>query len=175
MSSIFPILLLLGGIAGFALARPVWEDVSRLQAEREDLNQITASIDKSRERKDELLAELALLPKDGLARLKQMVPEESRREDILLMLTNIGRKNGVTVKSVTFTEARAQVEGDFASVDTSVAISGNYPSLVQYVKDVESALRLSDIERATVSATGKNPMEMQIVLRSYYVEKKILE
>lgn len=171
MSSIFPILLILGGIAGFALARPVWTDVSALRIEKTELGEITSSIDKSVKRKNELIKELDALPQDDRARLKLMIPEESRREDILLILSNIGRKNSVTLKSIAFTEAQARVAGDFASVDTSVTISGNYANIVEFIKDVEASLRLTDIERASLNTSGSSTLDMQLVLRSYYVEK----
>lgn len=175
MSSIFPIVLILGGIAGFALANPVWNDVSALRSERAELSSIMSSIEDSRNRKDDLMKELAAIPADKRARLGLMIPEESRREGILLMMTNIARKNGVEIKTISFTESRAVVEGDFASVDTALTVSGNYPNLIAFTKDVESALRLSDIERVAITSSGKSPFDLQLTVRSYYVEKRITE
>lgn len=175
MSSLLPILLILGGIAGFALANPVWNDLTALRNERTELTSIKGKIETSRTRKDGLMTELAALPSDKRARLAQMIPEESRREGILLIMTNIARKNSVEIKTINFTEARAKVEGDFASVDTALSVSGNYPNLMAFMKDVEASLRLSDVERANLTSSGKSPFELQLTVRSYYVQKKLLE
>jgi len=175
MNSILPILLILGGIAGFALANPVWDDLSALRNERTELSDIKGKIEQSRTRKDELMKELNALPADKRARLGQMIPEESRREDILLIMTNIARKNGVEIKSISFTESRAKIVGDFASVDTTLSVLGNYANLMAFAKDVESSLRLSDVERANIASSGKSPFDLQLTVRSYYVEKKLTE
>jgi len=175
MNSILPILLILGGIAGFALANPVWNDLSALRKERTELSDIKGRIEQSRTRKDELMKELEALPADKRARLAQMIPEESRREEILLIMTNLARKNTVEIKTISFTEARAKIAGDFASVDTALSVSGNYANLIAFTKDVESSLRLGDIERANISSSGKSPFDLQLTVRSYYVEKKLIE
>lgn len=141
-----------------------------------------AAADRFAEKQGELIVARANIPSEGLARLEAFLPDGVDNVQIILDLTALAARSGITLSDFDTTEAASGGTGTAAaptaeglplesgdpidSLDLTVSATGNYASFRAFLEGIEQSLRLLDVVNVSVvdSETGVYTYDMTIRL-----------
>lgn len=182
MRLITPLLLVIVAIlAGFFVTKPLYEDITTL---RGDISQYKQAIEKGKAFNEKLKvlvdARNALAPED-VARLSKMIPDTIDPARLIIELDTLAKKAGTagihTIKTADAKATEASSRDDRAgvrlydSVPVNFVISATYEQFTQFLKGVESNLRLIDITALTfVPSETSSVYDFSVTVRTYWLK-----
>ena len=174
MRYITPIILLILSIASFLVyTNPTFNEIKGLQTLSDSYNTALNNAQQLQQKRDALTTQYNSFSPDGLARLSQFLPDSADNIHTIIDLQGMAQAYGMAISSTKFTPtdssqdaasatasplaaagttAVAQATQDYGTFDLIFVTSGTYDSFIKFLKDVESSLRLTDIESVTFSS-----------------------
>lgn len=182
MRSITSILLFLGGIALiFWTAKPLWQEISSLQQERNVVSGTLSDLKNLENVRDDLLSKYNSIAKSDLEKLNQILPQSSDTGGALVSLERIAQDRGIRLKKVEFkTDVDNKVKviqspnSMFNTLDLSFIISSSYDLFKSFLDAIERNSRIIDITNISFSVGQTNLFEF-IVQADVYYGKDVLK
>ena len=115
---------------------------------------------------------------DSLARLKELLPDSVDNVALILDLNALAARSGLALSSIDVaqqsssggTTALPTDNGSpVGSVDLSLAASGSYPALRQFLDGIEKSLRLLDVENLSITGTDTGVYNYTMRIRLYWL------
>lgn len=198
MRFIIPILLLVASIASFVMfTNPTYSGpggVKELSAQIAQYNEALTNSQKLQEQRDALAAKYQSISPDSLARLSKLLPDNPDNIHLIIDIQRMAQSYGISITSIKFdanqdgtaTAAGGNTQlaaGNAAAVATALkdygifnlefSITATYENFLKFIKDVESSLRLSDIQ--SIEFTSNDPTKQvytfTVKMRTYWLKK----
>lgn len=165
----------------FGYVDPTYQKVKDLQAEEARFDE---ALDRSRELaeiKDQLLARYNSFSSNDLERLQKLLPDNIDNVRLVLDLDGIAQTHNMFIRNVIVSTDKARSgqtsntlgsdPNPARSVALSFSVTATYEDFIDFVKDLESSLRL--VDSASVMFTpqeGNNLYTYQISLNTYWLK-----
>jgi Tfp pilus assembly protein PilO len=182
MKALLPILFVViaGGIF-FGFINPTYTSVKVLKAEEATYD---GALTKSRELqsvRDQLLARYNTFSQDDLARLAKLIPDNIDNIRLIIDLDGIASNHGMHVRDVALNTGASQADrlksgeigaGDqrYDYVTLSFTVSGNYDTFRAFLDDLQSSLRLVDVDSVSFTSTATGIYDYGIGIKTYWLK-----
>lgn len=145
-----------------------WQQVSALRqtvAERQDLLQ----------KRQAILANVSSAYKEYQSKLSQadgakfaaLVPLRKDQAELVSALQDIANTSGVTVNEVRVTEdVAAGTSSQFKTLTLNLDLGGSYQSLRTFLTNLESYVRLLNVDTISVSQDARSPGKLQFTIKA---------
>ncbi|KKU19693.1 MAG: hypothetical protein UX31_C0025G0006 [Candidatus Nomurabacteria bacterium GW2011_GWA1_46_11] len=158
-----------------SLLIPKYKDIQNLRGERSALNGLLAEEQEAVQAVERLIRQYSSIAdlRDSLA---VTLPGEEGTASIVNQFQGIASTNGILMNSLSIRPLTIQPTGFEGIVEplgvlrVSMNIVGSYESLKEYLKAVETNVRIMDVQSIRVENAGLNtgPYEYQIEVDTYY-------
>lgn len=182
------------GAIFFLLTKPQYEQVQQLSAQ---IAQYNAALDKATELqtlKQSLLSKYNAFDPNALDRLQKMLPDHVDNIALILELDSLAERYGLALQNVdvsssggggaTGTQTAIDAVGGSTQLYDSLTLhfttQGTYATFMQFMSDLESSLRVVDLQSLTIAAapqnnnttpaTGSGQYTYTIVLKTYWLK-----
>lgn len=182
MKALFPVLFVViaGGIF-FGFINPTYTEVKVLQAEEAVYDN---ALTKSRELqsvRDQLLARYNTFSTTDLDRLEKLIPDNIDNVRLILDLDSIASGYGMHARNVSLNANASQASrvaggqvgpGDarYDYMTLSFSVNGTYDTFLAFLADLESSLRLVDIDSISFSSTPTGVYEYSVGIKTYWLK-----
>ncbi|MFN7088317.1 MAG: type 4a pilus biogenesis protein PilO [Candidatus Paceibacteria bacterium] len=159
-------LILIGGATFivFNLALPKWRAVQALRIEKDEKIALRNQLAQISAKAQELLARFEDLDRQSEP-IDRALPSEPRLPEMLAILSSLAAKNNLAISQVNFDDIltrpeRALVEAHKAvPIKINVYLAGRYPDFKNWLRALESELRLIDVEELNIQSLSDKPGE----------------
>lgn len=178
------IILIFGSIVlGAFYLRPQWQEFANLRIETEDLASVSSELDELIANRDTLIQTINSVSKDDLTRVNSALPQGVKSAEFLIMLEALANRNRVTLKQIDISSASvnksgqprpggaiaAPAKGTIQEFPISLSVSGSYEAFKEFLRDLESNLRLVDILEITFNSSGRaGNLDFSLRGKTYY-------
>ncbi len=171
MRFIFPSILILIAIATFVVfINPTYQSIKVLQADSSQYNTALTNSQKLQSERDALAAKYQTLSPDSLDRLSKLLPDNVDNIRLILNIQQIAQTYGMSISNIKFdatadddaasgsaTAAASQTDvansqKDYGIFNLEFATTGSYDNFLKFTKDLESSLRITDIQSVAFSS-----------------------
>jgi Tfp pilus assembly protein PilO len=171
MRIIFPTLLIAIAIASFLLfTNPLWQEVRVLNAEKAAFNEALSSSKQFQTLRGELVSRFNSFSRADLERLSRMLPDNPDSIRLITQIERIASDHGFVINNIKFEEPQTATETRFVG-ETAAATrpyqvftlefsvgGGRYGDFVALLSDLESSLRLIDVNTLAFSAVARGTL-----------------
>jgi Tfp pilus assembly protein PilO len=165
-----PLVLIGIAVAGFFLfTNPLYEQTSALRAESASYNEALDNSKALETERDKLTAKYNSIDPENLAKIKKLLPDSIDNIRLILEIGQIASPYGMVLKDVKYNVAPESnpsanteiVQGggvvtsgnkDYGVWDLEFSTAGTYTSFVNFLRSLESNLRIVDIASITFSS-----------------------
>lgn len=165
----------------FGYVDPAYQKVKELQTE---VDRFDEALDRSRELaeiKNQLLSRYNSFSSNDLERLQKLLPDNIDNVRLVLDLDGIARTHNMLIQNVTVSaDKAASVQSSntlgsdpnpYLSVALSFSVTATYEDFIDFIKDLESSLRLVDAASVTFTPRDDtNRYDYQISLSTYWLK-----
>lgn len=172
----FPAVIIFGGIfLIFAFMEfvfsPIQSKILEMQTETKHLQAVEKNLRELQSR-HENFAEFAAVTEENLIELKKLLPEKSLQEQFTAKIYKSAEKNKLVVNSLQVGEL-IPIENDnknFQKQSIKIKISGNYISILNFLREIEDGERFAKLENIFVENSGKNTVTCNAEFFIYVLE-----
>jgi len=178
MKTIFSIILILlaGGIF-FFYTNPQYENIKTLQAEASDYNTALTQSKTLIAERDTLKTQYDQIPAADLDRIQKLVPDSVDNVRLIIDINGIALNRGLTIRNIKITSGQSggttlgPDESPYGSIDLSFTVTSSYNTFQQFLQDLESSLRIVDVDSLSFTATDKTDQyDYNVSLRTYWLK-----
>ena len=183
-----PFALFLGSIAVIVfLIVPGWQQFLAVRADTKHLRDIDSEIDTLTQKRDALVQEISGISKDNFQRLDQVLPAAPQGPEFLVTLQQLAAAHGLQVDKLDLSETlstksriaeesarssfapagTAPKEGSYETVGASMELVGEYQPFKDFLHDLESYIRIIDVDTLTLSPS-KAGFDFKLTVKTYY-------
>ncbi len=157
--------------------RPYLNEIDGLKVNQSLLQKALEDSKELQKVRDVLLEKYNSITTDDLSRLSKIVPSDSETTKILVQLENAAGKAGVTVKNLnsSVNQSTPQPPSQLASSTPApgistldIRISASYESMKSFLDELQTSLRVIDIDGLNFTAADKNFYEITIKALTYF-------
>ncbi len=152
---------------------------TKVLAESVDKNkEVIEDISALEKARDQLLKKYQTIPETEIENVKKLLPDNVDTVRLAMDLDTIGAKYGVSVNQLTV--STEEKENNTSVVDTSTAPYGkvlvtfsviaSYSDFMQFIQDVESNLRITDIREISFKSAESGIYEFEINIETYWLK-----
>lgn len=175
MRFILPVFLIGVGIAIFLVfANPIYSDIGTLRTEVATYNEALNNSKALENERDKLTAKYNAIDTENLDRIKKLLPENVDNIRLILEIGKIGEPYGMVLKDVKYnatpnkdaaqTALASGIQAgaalakdsnkDYGVWDLEFSTTGTYNNFLNFIRDLQSNLRIVDISSINFSSTA---------------------
>ena len=192
MRYIIPTILLILSIGLFvAYTNPAYQQVKALRAQTAQYDTALANATKLQEERDALNAKYRALSPDDLTRLSSLLPDNADNIRLIIDIQEMAQSYGMTLSTIKFdttqtatgaagsaplastsASSAAATSQDYGTFDFTFSTTATYENFVSFLKDIESSLRLVDVESIDFSeaSAAKGMTTFTVSLQTYWLK-----
>ena len=193
MRLIFPILLVLISIASFVMyTSPAYQDVKALKVQIAQYDTALTNSKKLQEERDTLGAKYRSISPDALARLSKLLPDNADNIRLIIDIQQMAQSYGMSLQAIKFDAVQsgsaanaanplaastpssvAASSQDYGTFNLEFSTAATYGNFLSFLKDVESSLRLTDIQSIDFSSGDqtKTTNTYTVKLATYWLKR----
>lgn len=168
---LLPILLIILAIFSvFWYSWPQYQSTATLRAEIDDYDTALSQVNEIQQIRDRLLSRYNQLPQSSLYIMDRILPYSLERVRYLIELDQIALRSNLDVQDISFTapptpdqgsdDAPAAPSKPYESSRVTFSVSGPYPDVLSYLRDLERSAQLIDIVQVAVQARTEDDMQL---------------
>jgi Tfp pilus assembly protein PilO len=190
MRLLTPTILLIIAVLSFVMyTNPAYKDVQKLKAQAGEYNQALSNSQELQAERDALSEKYRSFPQDSLNRLNELLPDSADNIRLIINIQRIAQAYGMTLSAIKF-DATASTDkpanqlaaGSPAALADQSKLYGtfhlefttttNYTNFLKFMKDMETSLRLVDIESIDFMAGdfGTSNYTYTVKLKTYWLK-----
>jgi Tfp pilus assembly protein PilO len=159
---------------------PAYTEVKDLMAKKDQYTDILNKTKQIKQRRDALNSSYQSISEENRDRLNKMIPAEFNQILFLNDVTTLAKKQGVTLQDVTINGVQTEQAGSaiiigqaqkpYKTITVTFKVKATYPQFKQFLKSVESSLRLMDVINLSVAPDAKSfnaPAVYSIEINTY--------
>ena len=183
-----PIILIGVAVTGFFMfVRPDYQTITDLRAKAVSYDQALSNSKSLEAERDKLTAKYNSIDLDNLTKLQKLLPDNVDNIRLILEIEKIASPYGMVLKDVKYDTTSGKdttttksgigaiTNNDYGTWNLEFSTQGTYPNFLNFVKDLESNLRIVDISSidfssntSPVMATGTGNTGTNTVLSNSY-------
>jgi Tfp pilus assembly protein PilO len=173
MTRILPLIAIFLAIAlAFSYIEPTYSGTiadKRASIARSD--QVLAAAAAFQEKEDALNAAKNEIPEADLARLETLLPRSVDNVALILDLTALAARSGVTLSDINVlpVSETAEGQGTLGTVDLNLTAAGSYSAFRNFLKGIEKSARILDVVRLVVNNSETGVYRYTVSLRLYWL------
>ena len=145
------VLVVFGVAWTFLFWRPAGDELSEAQVERRVAEDRLVTLHAQHARLLSIESDLPRL-QSGIESLRAGVPDEAELAEFLLAVDEAGKSSGVVINSIAPTEPRMDSVTGLVIVDVSIASSGGYYQMLDFLNRLQDMPRVLTVEALGLSA-----------------------
>jgi len=166
MKGFTPVILIMVSIGMFYFyTTPGYEKLQELRARQTEYASALEAASQLDEVENRLVESYNMFSKADLAKLETLIPRSVEEDKILFNLDSIAKTYKVDIANISVVKEVAknrnanEVEDPTAlhTFRVSFAVSGTYPNIISFMRDVEKNLRMIDIVNLSFDNSKKDP------------------
>lgn len=162
-------------LGGWSLAVPSYPQIKELQAEKTQYESALANSRKLQEERDTLGKKYNAIPPESLNRLSKFIPDSADNIRLIIDIQRIAQAYGLSLSSIRYDagqtsaapaplapaapSAVAAASNDYGTFNLEFSVSASYENFLKFIKDLESSLRLVDIQSITFTTDTSSPID----------------
>ncbi len=177
------ILILISLGTSFVFTKPHYDAIKDLQSKVAEYDNALDNEAKLQRDRDALSNRYHSFPLSASERLVKMLPENADNIRLVIDIQKIAVANGVSIVSAQFDSTNGAKTNsntadeknpkDYGVFTLGFSITGSYKSFLQFLKAMESSLRVNDIQTVAFSAgDAKDTYTYAIELKTYWLRAK---
>lgn len=192
MRFIVPTILLILSVTSFVVfTNPSYKEVKSLKAQVAQYDTALTNSRKLQEQRDALGAKYRSLPSDQLERLEKLLPDNADNIRLIIDIQQMAQSYGMSLATIKFDAGQtggaaaaasplssatsaevAAASRDYGIFDLTFSTTATYENFLKFLKDVESSLRLVDVQSVDFSAgdPSKGTTTFTVKLRTYWLK-----
>lgn len=180
MRPIIPTIIIVASLgAVFGFVNPRYEEVKVLQAERAQYQEALNNAQQLQKVRDSLLSTYNALPKNDLEKLKKLLPDHVDNVRLIIDISDIARRYGLSLKSVKNVETNKQNPNGpeidlnqdlYGSAALNFSVSSPYSNFIAFLKDLEQSLRVVDIESLEFDTKEGSIYDFNLGIKTYWLK-----
>ena len=193
MRFIFPSILILIALATFlAFVNPTYQAAKVLQADSAQYDAALTNSAKLQSERDALNAKYLTLSPDSLDKLNKLLPDNADNIRLIINIQQMAQTYGMSISSIKFDSAAAtdgstsnnplaaasvsqvaQSQQDYGTFNLEFSTTGSYDNFLKFLKDLETSLRITDIQSITFSSDTdptKTGYTYDVKLQTYWLK-----
>lgn len=157
--------------------------LDEIRAVREVNNQYQEAIDNSAKLvkvRDNVLQAYNSISETDRDRLNKLVPDNVDNVRLIIdVKDDIAARHGLALKSIKTDSPETQTGGQqsaggndkYGVVKLSFSVTTTYDNFVNFLKDIESSLRIMDVSHLSVSAGDQGTYDFSVELKTYWLKQ----
>lgn len=194
MRFIVPTILLLLAIASFVMfTDPAYQAVKNLKVVAAQYNTALTNSRELQQQRDSLNAKYRAISPDALVRLSKLLPDNADNIRLVIDIQQMAQSYGMSLSAIKFDAGQtaaatsaagnqlaagtpanvAQASKDYGVFDLEFSTTSSYDNFLSFLKDIESSLRLTDIQSVTFSSGDVAKIGLTtytVKLRTYWLK-----
>lgn len=190
MRFIIPTILLILSIGSFVgFTNPAFQKVKALKAQAAQYDTALTNARKLQTQRDTLNTKYRSLPPASVARLEKLLPNTADNIRLIIDIQQMAQSYGMSLSTIKFDAGQgtaaasgalssassaevAAASQDYGTFDLTFSTTATYANFQSFIKDVESSLRLTDIQSVDFSAGDqqKGTTVFTVKLRTYWLK-----
>ena len=169
------LLLLIAGAAFFGYTRPTYTKIQDLQQQSAQLDGILNEASEFQQLKSQLMTRYNALPSDVLDRLNKLLPDHVDNVRLILDVDSLAAQDSLALDNVIINTDSSSTDGSttatpssalgalgtdkttYGSLTLQFKTSGTYENFTQFLRQLESSLRLVDVVGLSAQADAIDP------------------
>lgn len=182
------VLFVLAAAVFFGYTKPTYDQVRSDRAKVTQLDQLLEQRKSFDIKKAQLISMLNAFPPESMTRLKRMLPDHVDNVRLVLDLDTMASRYGMSIQDVTINRAESANTDNsvlgaintqtsvYDSLTMQFSMRGTYDNFVSFLNDLESSLRLVEIEAITLnpdtgaSVGGEPVYRISVTVRTYWLK-----
>ena len=180
MKNLIPVVFIILSILGFYyLIRPIYD---RIPVLNQEISQYKIAVEKAKELSDlvvELGQKYSAISVDRLAKLDKIIPSNPDNMHLAADISAVAGRSAVTVKSLNVADKKsATIPESSGNIDTAsqipyketaidISFLSSYQNFLGFLKNLESSLRVMDINSISVASSDKEIYEYRVSITAY--------
>lgn len=190
MRSIFSLAFIVLAIATFFIfTNPLYKEVGSLRAEAVTYKNALNNLSNLETQRDTLLASYRSIKQEDVDKLEHLLPNTVNSIELILEIEKIANSSGVYVRDIKFgtgeessdaNNGNEMIEGmnpvsslPYGEFTIDFSVDGSYESFVGFIKELESNLRIVDIEAVSFEAVSKEKgsgLSFELKIKTYWLK-----
>jgi type IV pilus assembly protein PilO len=155
----------------FWLAVPVYDNILDIKAATTDMQSLLTERTALRQNVTDLMQQYESRSAD-IAKLMMFLPNQNRLDQIVETLQSTASTTGIQMKDMNLGAQPKAGNISYSTTSIKIQVSGNYNSMVAYMKQLEQSLRIYDITEITIvrdqqAAISANLFDIEIQANTY--------
>ena len=183
---IVPLGLILGSLAIIIFfIIPGWQHFLVVQADSKHLQDIDVEIDALTQKRDAITDQIGNISRDNFERLNQALPSGAHGPEFLITVqrmaslrsVRIGRLDlsGTLATKSKISQANLNLvpvelggsQNVYSQIKAAISMSGQYEAFKDFLHDLESYIRITDVEQLTLEPSDKG-FDIKLSVKTYY-------
>jgi hypothetical protein len=154
-----------------------YEEVKALSAQRAEYERVLGQSKELLRRRAELQDSYSQISPAQTERLRKLVPDTVDNVRLILDIDTIAQNYGMRVNNISVQNednsagdrAVARKGQEFGTITLTFSVRADYPTFIQFLRDLESALRLVDVTAVSVDQTDQTLYSYTLTLKTYWL------
>lgn len=175
------LLVLISAGLYFTFIGPEYTEVSALRAEQSQYQEILANVSEVSTKRTELQTKYKNIPQAELDRISKILPDQVDTVNLARDFDTIASRYGIPIKSfgvtventsniVALDLGTASAGPSVQNVTIQLAFVATYDNFRRFLRDIESSIRVADINSLTFQATDNGLMNFNLSLKTYWLK-----
>jgi len=194
MRAVFPIIVILASVASFIFfTNPIFKEIQSRKAEAAQYNEALGNSKQLQSERDSLNDKYRAFPPAQVKRLETLLPDSADNIRLIIDLQGMARAYNMPISSIKFDTNQTTAPGagselaagtpaeiaaslkDYGTFRLEFTTSATYDNFLKFLKDIESSLRLTDVESidfsTDVQGSQNGVYTYTVKLRTYWLKR----
>ncbi len=167
---VVPVLLVVIALGGaYFFTYPQWTELGVNRAALAEVKKANDELKKSEADLQNFVRQYKAMEAERAQASKILPLKRDQMYDVLTNLDKFATTSGVNLSSLGVNEAADKgVENSITRIELTIEATGSYPSIKAFIMQLDSSLRLMDVDSILVQAQESTTLKVQLNLRTYY-------
>lgn len=166
----------------FVYISPTFTKISERNAKYTEYKDVLNKVNEIKNKRDALSAKYNSVSPDDLDKLNKMIPQTFVPEYFANDLNAMASRSGMRISQIDIGAPASRASGvveetpidgnKFITTTAMFTVSGRYEQFINFLKELESSLRLVDVTSLSIKSAGSNNNRPSDVSLSYSLEVK---
>ncbi len=173
------IILVLGIALFFIFTSPMYRESKTVSATVSEYRGVLDNVSRITERRDALLVNYGAIPREQIARLEKVLPDNVDAVRLALDLDTLAGRYGIAIKDLQVDTAPDQNQAlpvlpgspkGYQSAKVTFSFVSNYQNFARLLADLEKSLRIMDVKSVTFKTTDTGLYEHHVTIGTYWLQ-----
>ncbi len=169
----------------FTWTQPMLDSMKGLNEQKRIINEKLSSLKEIEKERENILASYNSIGDTNREKVGKILPSRAEEIDLIVEMESMAVKSGVTLKDVNISDVAQEQEsasniknGESLypnEIGLAIKASGSYQSFKEFLKNIETNLRIIDIESLYFISGDVDFYEYNMKIKSYWKERNYEE